>query len=169
MIEYKRISICSCSASLRAPCDGRTWKPMMIASDAEANNTSDSEIWPTDLWMIFTWISSVDNFNKESDNASIEPSTSPFTITFNSLKFPIAKRRPISSRVMCFWVRRPCSRCNCKRLLAISRASTSLSMALNLSPEVGAPCIPKTCTGVLGPAFSTFWPRSLVKAFTLPL
>ncbi|MNI69851.1 hypothetical protein D3C73_1256230 [compost metagenome] len=85
---------------------------MMIASEADANNTSDSEIAPTDLWIIFTWISSVDNFNNESDKASIEPSTSPFTIILSSLKLPIAKRRPISSKVICFVARIPCSRCN---------------------------------------------------------
>src|SRR6201987_398096 len=38
MIEYKRISICSVSASLRAPTDGRTWKPTMIALLASASN-----------------------------------------------------------------------------------------------------------------------------------
>ena len=149
------MSICSCSASLRAPLDGRTWKPMIIASEAEASNTSDSDICPTAFEIIFTCICSVDNFNKESDNASIEPSTSPLTIMLSSLKLPTAKRRPISSSVMCFCVRKPCSRCSCKRLLAISRASTSLSSTLNLSPAVGAPCIPSTCTGVDGPAVST--------------
>ena len=119
--------------------------------------------------MILTWICSVESFSNESDNASIEPSTSPLTITFNSLKFPIAKRRPISSSVICFWVRNPCSRCNCNLLLATWRASTSLSITLNLSPDVGAPCIPSTWTGVDGPAWSNLTPRSLCKALTLPL
>ena len=36
--------------------DGRTWKPMMIASEAEASSTSDSEICPTALEIMFTWI-----------------------------------------------------------------------------------------------------------------
>ena len=32
------------SASLRADADGRTWKPTMMAFEAAANRTSDSEI-----------------------------------------------------------------------------------------------------------------------------
>ena len=59
------MSICSASANLRAPPEGRTWKPMMIASDAEANKTSDSEIWPTAFDMMLTWICSVESFNNE--------------------------------------------------------------------------------------------------------
>jgi hypothetical protein len=49
----------------------------MIASEAVANKTSLSVIAPTPLCNIFTWISSVDNFWKESVKASTEPSTSP--------------------------------------------------------------------------------------------
>ena len=57
---------------------------------------------PTPLCKIFTCISSVDNFWKESVNASTEPSTSPFKIMFNSLKSPKAILRPISSNVNVF-------------------------------------------------------------------
>jgi hypothetical protein len=32
---------------------GRTLNPIIIASEAEANNTSDSVIAPTPLWMMF--------------------------------------------------------------------------------------------------------------------
>ena len=40
------------------------------------------------------------------------------TITFSSWKSPSARRRPTSSSVSIFCVRKPCSRCNCSRLLA---------------------------------------------------
>jgi hypothetical protein len=49
----------------------------MIASEADANITSVSVIAPTPLCIILIWISSVDNLENESDNASTEPSTSP--------------------------------------------------------------------------------------------
>ena len=148
--------------------EGRTWNPMMIAFDAAANMTSPSEICPTALWITFTWISGVDNLIKESDKASIEPSTSPFTMMFNSWKFPMAIRLPISSSVICFWVRNPCSRCSCSRLLAKARASFSLPMTLNLSPACGAPFKPSINAGQDGPASSILLPRSLNIAFTCP-
>ncbi len=94
------MSISSLSAIDLALPIGRTLNPIIIASDAEANKTSDSVIGPTPLWMIFTCISSVESFWNESVNASTEPSTSPFKITFNSLKSPRAIRLPISSKVM---------------------------------------------------------------------
>ena len=141
---------------------------MMIAEEAAASTTSDSEIWPTALWITFTWISSVDRRIRESDNASTEPSTSPFTITFSSWKLPTAIRRPISSRVSIFCVRRPNSRCNCSRRLAISRASWSVSSTLNVSPACGAPFRPRIRAGSEGPACSIRWLRSLNIAFTRP-
>ena len=158
----------SCSANLRAEADGRTWNPIIMASEAAANVTSDSEIWPTALWITFTWICSVDSLINESLKASIEPSTSPFTITFSSWKLPSAIRRPTSSSVNSFWVRRPCSRCNCSRLLAISRASWSVSITWKVSPAAGAPFKPRINTGSDGPAWATRWLRSLNMAFTRP-
>ena len=107
---------------------------------------------PTPLCIIFTWISSVESFWNESVNASTEPSTSPFSITFNSLKSPRAIRLPISSSVIWRWVLTDCSRCNWVRLVAIVFASLSSSNTLNLSPACGAPSNPKTDTGVDGPA-----------------
>ena len=44
MMEYNLIWISSCSANFRAEAEGRTWKPMMMAFEAEASNTSESEI-----------------------------------------------------------------------------------------------------------------------------
>ena len=169
MIEYKRMSICSCSANLRAATDGLTWNPMIIAFDADANNTSDSVIAPTPFNKILVWILAVDNFCKESERASIDPSTSPLMMMLSSLKSPIANLRPISSSVICFCVRIPCSRCNCKRFEAISRASRSSSITLNLSPAWGAPVKPNTITGVAGPASLIETPRSLCIALIRPL
>ena len=47
MMEYRRIWMPSFSASFRAVPLGRTWKPMMMASEADASRTSLSEIWPS--------------------------------------------------------------------------------------------------------------------------
>ena len=142
---------------------------MMMASDAAASSTSDSEIAPTALWITFTRTSSVESLRRESDRASMDPSTSPLTMMLSSLKFPIAIRRPISSSVICFWVLMPWIRRSCSLRLAISLASFSSFITLNFSPAVGAPFSPSTDTGVEGPASSTFCPRSLNIALTLPV
>ena len=141
---------------------------MMIASEAAANVTSDSEICPTALWITFTCISSVESCMSESERASTDPSTSPFTLMFSCWKFPIAIRRPISSRVSIFCVRIDCSRCNCSRLVAIARASCSVSITLNASPACGAPFSPKISAGSDGLACSIRCSRSLNIAFTRP-
>ena len=60
------MSIDSFSANFLAETDGLTWKPIIIALEAEAKRTSESVIWPTPLWITFTWIWSVVNFKKES-------------------------------------------------------------------------------------------------------
>ena len=49
MIEYERMSISSLSAIILALPMGLTLKPITIASEAEASNTSDSVIAPTPL------------------------------------------------------------------------------------------------------------------------
>ena len=162
------MSICSVSANFLAPTVGRTWNPMIIASDADAKLMSASEIAPTPLSTIFTWISGVDKFCRASESASIDPSTSPLTIIFNSLKSPIAKRRPISSSVMCLLVRRPCSLYNCSRLAAIDLASFSSSNTWNLSPALGAPLIPNIDNGCAGPATFKGTPCSSCIALTRP-
>ncbi len=169
MIEYILISISSLSAICLALPIGLTLKPIIIASDADAKSTSLSVIAPTPLWIIFTCISSVESFRKESVNASTEPSTSPLRITFNSLKSPNAILRPISSKVIWRWVLTDCSRCNWVRLEAIPFASLSSPNTLNLSPACGAPSRPKIDIGVAGPASFTLCPRSSCIAFTFPL
>ena len=158
MIEYKRISTPSASAIFLALAEGRTLKPITMASEAVASNTSDSDMAPTPLCIIRIAISSVESFSNESAKASTDPSTSPFNIKFNSLKLPRAKRRPISSSVMCFLVLIPVSRSICARLVASSLASDSLSNTLNFSPACGAPLKPNTCTGPDGPTLFTFEP-----------
>ena len=125
-------------------------------------------ICPTALWIILIWIDSWDNFNNESESASIEPSTSPFTITFNSWKSPKAILLPISSNVICLVVLRPCSLWSCCLLEAICFISFSSSSTLNTSPALAAPFIPRTETGLDGPADSTGFPLSSCMAFILP-
>ena len=159
----------SLSAMLRALPEGLTLKPIIIASDAEANRTSDSVMAPTALWTILTCISSVDNFSNESDKASTEPSTSPFKMIFNSLNSPNAIRLPISSRVKCFWVLTLCSLTSCVLLDAICLASFSSANTLNLSPACGAPSKPNTETGIDGPAELIWLPLSSYNALTFPL
>ena len=129
-----------------------------MASEADASRTSDSVICPTPLWIIFTDISSVESFSMESDNASIDPSTSPFKTIFSSLKFPSASLLPISSKVTCFFVLSVCSLISCSLLVAISLASLSVSNILNLSPACGAPLSPSINIGVAGPTLSFSFP-----------
>ena len=86
----------------------------------------------------------------------------------SSWKSPNARRRPTSSRVSIFCVRNPCSRASCSRLLAISRASWSVSNTWNVSPAAGAPLRPSINTGSAGPASFIRWLRSLNIALTLP-
>ena len=163
-----RISTSSVSAILRAVPVGRTLNPTMIASEAAASITSLSLMAPTAPWITFTWIFSVDSLMSESLIASTEPSTSALTMIFNSLKSPIARRRPISSRPTCFFVRIDCSRCNCSRLFAISRASCSVGNTLNSSPACGAPFRPRIEHGSPGLTSVIFCPRSLNIALIRP-
>ena len=48
---------------------------MMIASEAEASSTSDSDICPTALDIMLTCICSVESFSKESDNVLYVPNS----------------------------------------------------------------------------------------------
>ena len=66
MIECRRISTPSCSASSAALRSGRTLKPMMMAFDAEASSTSLSVMAPTPEWMTLMRTFSVDIFCSES-------------------------------------------------------------------------------------------------------
>ena len=93
---------------------------------------------------------------------------SPLTIMLSSWNSPRAIRCEISPRVSRFCVRSPCSRCSCSRLLAISRASCSVSMTWNWSPADGAPLRPNTIAGSAGFTLSMRWLRSLNRALTRP-
>jgi hypothetical protein len=57
----------------------------MIASEAEANINIGFSNRSNTFMNNINLISSVDSLENESDNASTEPSTSPLSITFNSL------------------------------------------------------------------------------------
>ena len=104
----------------------------------------------------------------ESLRASIDPSVSPLTMMLSSWNSPRAIRCDSSSRPSFVVVRRLCSRCNWIRLLAISRASCSVSITWKESPAVGAPFRPRMIAGSAGPASSIRWFRSLNIALTLP-
>ena len=87
---------------------------------------------------MFTSISPVDSFCSESVSASTDPSTSPLSMMLSSLNSPKAIRLPISSRVICFWVRTFCSRSSWVLLAAICLASLSSLKTKNVSPAWGA-------------------------------
>ena len=118
--------------------------------------------------MTLTCTFSVESLRNESLSASIEPSVSPLTMILSSWNSPKAIRCEISSSPSVLVVRSDCSRCNCVRLLAISRASCSVSIAWNESPAVGAPFSPRMIAGSAGPAFSMRWLRSLNMALMRP-
>ena len=110
----------------------------------------------------------VDSWRRASASASTEPSTSPLRMILSSLKVPRASLLPISSRVMCFWVLKFCSRRICCLWMARVRASLSADITIKLSPAWGAPLSPSICTGMAGPAVGRVWPWWLDMAFTLP-
>ena len=140
----------------------------MIASDAVASNTSLSVICPTALCTTLIAISCVESFCKESLKASTDPSTSPLMMMLSSLKLPSANLRPISSSVICFLVRIPCSRMIWALLPATSLASDSSWYTLNFSPACGAPLRPRISTGDEGGMASTRLFLSFIMALTLP-
>ena len=74
----------------------------------------------------------------------------------------------MSLKVKRFCVRKPCSRCSCSRLFAISRTSCSVSNTWKESPAVGAPLSPKMIAGSDGPADCMRWLRSLNIALIRP-
>ena len=118
---------------------------------------------------MFTSISPVESFCSESVSASTDPSTSPLSMMLSSLNSPKAIRLPISSRVICFWVRTFCSRSSWVLLAAICLASLSSLKTKNVSPAWGAPSSPNIETGVAGGTLSKLTPLSLKIALTFPL
>ena len=106
------------------------WNQTIIASDAEASQYI--RFWnPNHAFYewCFTATFSVESFNNESDNASTEPSTSPFTITFSCLKFPtVPGVFRFHQSVMCLRVRMLLTAKIWPRLAASSRASRSDSI-----------------------------------------
>ena len=100
MTECWRISTPSRSASSAALRSGRTLKPMMIASDAEASRTSERLMAPTPEWMIRTLTFSSESLASVSASTSAEPCTSALTRIGSSLTLPsaILSLRPSSVR-----------------------------------------------------------------------
>ena len=72
-MSYSLMSTPSCSATSVTRASGRTLKPMITASEAEASITSVSVIVPVELWMIFSLMSSVLSLFSASIRASMEP------------------------------------------------------------------------------------------------
>ena len=64
----------------------------MMASEAAASRTSDSEICPTAWRMTCTCTSEVLSLASDSESASTEPSTSPLMIILSSDVSPCAMR-----------------------------------------------------------------------------
>ena len=87
------------SAARRASARGRTLKPMMIASEAEASITSDSLMPPVCEWMMLIATCSCGTLAISSWSASSEPATSALRTMLSSLMSPSWARAKTSSRL----------------------------------------------------------------------
>ena len=87
------------SAARSASSSGRTLKPMMIASEAEASITSDSLMPPVCEWMMLIATRSCGTFAISSWSASSEPATSALRTMLSSLISPSWARAKTSSRL----------------------------------------------------------------------
>ena len=100
--------------------------------------------------MIFIVKFGLDNLNKASAKACIDPSTSPLIIMFILLYSPFLARSSRSLRVILFCVCIVCSR----NILIFSSASIlaffSSSITKNFSPDLAALFSPTTLTGSEG-------------------
>ncbi len=85
MIECRRISTFSCSASSCALRSGRTLKPMMMAFDADASSTSLSVMAPTPECSTLMRTFSFESLASESASTSTEPCTSPLRMMLQFL------------------------------------------------------------------------------------
>ena len=88
MTVCRRISIFSRSASTAALRSGRTLKPTMIALEAIANNTSDSEMAPTPERSNWTCTFSLRSLRRVSSSTSSDPCTSALSTIGSSLTSP---------------------------------------------------------------------------------
>src|SRR5207244_4204893 len=146
---------------------GLTLNPMTIAFDAEASMTSLSLIAPTELWITFSFTSSVDSRSSASASASTEPCTSALRMSRSSFTSP---------DWICFWspssVIRvavlPLSLSRSWRIVATCRALRSSDTATRTSPAAGTPPSPWISTGSDGPALLTFLPLGSISARIRP-
>ena len=161
--------MCSRSAIAVALRSGRTLKPMMTAFDAAAKTTSPSLMAPAPLLSSRTRTRSSPSLLRASASTSAEPWTSALTMMGSSRASPSAiccwsdsrvRRPPFSPSV--FSLAWPC------RSIAICRAFAASATAWKVSPGCGSPVSPRTSIGLDGPASSCFWPRSSMRARTLP-
>ena len=147
------MSISSCSASLRTPVPGRTWKPMMMAFEAAASITSVSVMAPTPAWTMSTATSSFDSLSSASESASTEPPTSAFTTRLSLL----ICRWPAAREVVEGDVAALVHGLLALELHALGGNFPRLALVVDHDEAVaglGAPLKPRTWTGVLGPASS---------------
>src|SRR5579859_230423 len=100
MMECRRISTSSCSASSCALRSGRTLNPMIMAFDAEASNTSVSVMAPTPVCRTLILTFSLESFESESASTSTEPCTSPLRMIGSSFTPAVfnCSARPSSDR-----------------------------------------------------------------------
>ena len=167
MIECRRISIFSWSASSWALRSGRTLKPMITAFEAEASSTSFSLMAPTPLCRILIFTLSLESLVRVSASTSAEPCTSAFKIMGSSLVPAVLICSASPSSESLELLASVASRARCSRYSAICRAF-SRSATINTSPDCGNPSRPSTSTGVDGGASSTARLRSSNMARTLP-
>src|SRR5215813_13869100 len=126
---------CACVAALGS---AFTLNPSTIALDAEASMTSLSVIMPTELWMTFSFTSSVERRSSDSANASTEPCTSALRMSRSSLTSPVWICFCKPSSVMRVAVL-PLAFSRSSRIVAICRALRSSETATSTSPAAGTP------------------------------
>ena len=152
MMECRRISTFSRSATSCALRSGRTLKPMTTALEAEASRMSDSVMAPTPEWRTLTRTFSVDMRPSESASTSTEPCTSPLRMRLRSLTPAclICSARPSSE------TREDLASCASRsfilRYWAMPLALSRSAMTRKVSPASGMDSRPRISTGVEGPA-----------------
>ena len=132
----------------------------MIAFEAVANKTSDSEIPPAVERITLTLTPSTSIFSSEALTASAVPCTSALTIIFKSSTSPSLICENKSSKDIAAPTLRSLSNFAFKRDSPTLRACFSLSKTMNLSPATGTSFNPVISTGVAGKASLITFPRS---------
>ena len=148
---------------------GLTLKPMMMALEAEARDTSDSLMAPTPPWITFTITSSLDSFTRLCFTASTEPCTSALTMIGSSLMLPaLIWLNKSSSDNLAFVSSSNLFLPSEINVSAKFLASFSFTVPTRTSPAFGTSLSPRISTGVDGPASLTLRPLSSIMARTFP-